>query len=163
MRKAILMLAVMSSACWAQHGGGYVFAGPATFTNSIYTFWEGSRAHVGVGGEAGLGQHVTLGGEVGALLGTGRYSRSAALLSANPAVYFIPASRAPKLDPFVTGGFTVLVRSGVEPMWNVGGGATYWFQRRLGVRFEVRDHIWMRESVSMHLVSFRVGLGFRLR
>jgi hypothetical protein len=159
--KLVLAMCVCAAVCAAQHGGGYMFAGPATFVDSSFTYWQGTRAHIGAGGEAGVGQHLTLGGEIGYLTSSGRFSRSAALASFNGSGFFIPARSSPSFDPFVTGGVSLLVRDGAAAMPNVGGGFNYWFLPRLGLRAEVRDHLWLTEGTALQILSFRFGLAFR--
>ncbi|MDQ3010723.1 MAG: hypothetical protein M3X11_08495 [Acidobacteriota bacterium] len=51
-------------------------------------------------------------------------------------------------------------RSGVDNGVNFGGGVNYWFKDRIGLRFEVRDHMFI-PSPDTHLIGFRVGLLFR--
>lgn len=46
-----------------------------------------------------------------------------------------------KLDPFVTGGYSVLWSAGHVNAGNFGGGLNYWFAKHFGLRVEARDHL----------------------
>jgi len=145
----------------AQHSQGYLFAGPLTTAGSIYTYWGGNYVNLGGGGEAALGRSFTLGGEVAGLISTReRFARNAAVLTVGPACHFVSRS-ARKLDPFVAGGFSLLVSRGVQPALAIGAGANYWFQERLGLRLEFRDHIWASEGATIQFYGARFGLAFR--
>ena len=78
------------------------------------------------------------------------------VFSANGAYHFQrPKS---KLVPFVTGGYSLAFRSFTSSGGNFGGGVQYWMKDHLGLRFEVRDHVF--SSDSPHFFQFRVGLSF---
>lgn len=64
------------------------------------------------------------------------------------------------MDPFVTAGYTLFFRSGHANLWNFGGGLNYWFASRLGLKVELRDHIWP-ENGATHYWGVRIGLNFR--
>ncbi|MGO8737245.1 MAG: hypothetical protein ACLQVM_31145 [Terriglobia bacterium] len=78
-----------------------------------------------------------------------------------PAIHFISRDSKRKFDPFVDGGFSLLVGSGVAVAIHYGGGMNYWLRRRIGLRFEFRHHIWSVESgETVNMVGFRVGIVF---
>ncbi len=146
----------------AQHTQGYVFAGPTTIPGpTAYTYWHGNYLHVGGGGEGGIGKRFSLGGEAGLLVSTAStYGRNAGVLSFGPAFHFFPSNER-KLDPFVAAGVSAIVSNGAGGMWYIGGGANYWFHRRLGLRIEFRDHVWSPESGEvLHFVGGRFGICF---
>jgi len=136
---------------------GYAFAGLMTDTTvgGEYGIHAGagaegiSRSGFGVGGEIGYFRRSRLGIENGF-----------GLLSVNPSYHFLNATKSRKLVPFATGGFSLFFRGSAAAGGNFGGGVTYWFKDRLGVRFEVRDHIPARSDLG-HFPSFRVALTFR--
>ncbi len=67
-----------------------------------------------------------------------------------------------KVEPFVTGGYTVFFRSGSASGYNFGGGFHYWFSRHVGLRFEARDSVWVTLGApDLHFVGFRIGMAFR--
>jgi hypothetical protein len=149
------------SGMFAQHTLGYGFAGVTTLPGrQVYTFWHGNYFHPGIGGEAGIGRWLTLGGEVGGLISTESLQRNAAVLSAGPAFHLLPRGTT-RIDPFVTGGLSVLVSRGAGGMLHYGGGVNYWFRPRLAFRFEVRDHLWAPEGDYVHFTSIRAGISFR--
>ena len=133
-------------------GWGYVFAGVGARSNGN----SDTLVNVGGGGEGHFGNGLGLGGEVGYLTTTGNGSEGVGLASFNTSYHFL---RTQKVVPFVTGGASVIFRSGSAGGGNFGGGAHYWMNDHLGLRFEVRDHIF--SSDSPHTVIFRVGLSFK--
>lgn len=155
-------LFAICQAAAAQHSHGYVFAGAATIPGrSAFTFWQGDYVTLGGGGEGAIGQRFTVGGEVSALLSRRvLFGRNAGVLSVGPGFHFLPRDR--KLDPFVNGGFASLVANGAGAMFYFGGGANYWFHRRIGLRFEFRDQVWTPEAGErIHFVGGRLGVSFR--
>lgn len=156
-------LCAICQAAAAQHSHGYVFAGAATIPGrSAFTFWQGDYVTLGGGGEGAIGQRFTVGGEVSALLSRQvLYGRNAGVLSVGPAFHFLPRGDR-KLDPFVNGGFALLVANGAGAMFYFGGGANYWFHRRVGLRLEFRDQVWTPEAGErIHFVGGRLGVSFR--
>ncbi len=77
------------------------------------------------------------------------------LFSPNASYHFFNST---KFVPFVTGGYTLAFRSGTAHLGNYGGGATYWFSNRIGVRVEGRDH---RDASGYHISGVRFGISFR--
>jgi hypothetical protein len=79
-------------------------------------------------------------------------------------VSYHPRSRSSpmKVDPFLDGGFSL----GWEPVsdgqqtsfFSLGGGATYWWNPRRGIRFELRDAVTLdAPQTGYHYLGFRVG------
>ena len=54
----------------------------------------------------------------------------------------------------------MVFRNAIGNGFNAGGGINYWFKERVGMRFEVRDHIFPLFG-STNLISFKVGITFR--
>lgn len=160
MRKIILgaiFLMVIQGAALAQgtterKAWGYVFggAGAATggFSNGIFSF--------GAGGEGLVYKGFGMGAEVGYVAPFERGGDGIGIFSADASYHF---NRSAKLVPFVTGGYSAAFRSGASHGGNFGGGVHYWMKDHVGLRFEVRDHVF--SSDSPHLFQFRVGLSFR--
>jgi len=69
-------------------------------------------------------------------------------------------ARHRRFAPLLAAGYTLGFRSGVGHFFHYGGGATYWFSRRVGVRLELRDLRWF-ESPRAHLWMVRFGAAFR--
>ncbi|MCU1273091.1 MAG: hypothetical protein JWO48_522, partial [Bryobacterales bacterium] len=63
-----------------------------------------------------------------------------AVASPNGYYHFIH-SRDAHVDPFVTVGYSALMRKGIQNFFNYGVGVNYWFRPSLGMRLEFRDHI----------------------
>ena len=107
-----------------------------------------------------LGKGIGVGAEVGAV-GTRQYFGDSVVgvFSPNGYYHFVHGKDI-KIDPFVTGGYTLIFRSGHANLFNFGGGMNYWFRRRLGGRLEVRDQVHT-EGASVHYWGIRFGLAFR--
>ncbi len=133
---------------------GYAFVAPGGFTEG------GSALHFGVGGEGLVYKGLGIGGEIGYLGLTRDLGAGFGVLSPDISYHFLNASKSGKVVPFVTGGYSLLFRSGAGHAFNVGGGVNYWFKERVGLRFEVRHHT----PVNTDLTPFygvRIGLAFR--
>ncbi len=152
-----LLLSFWTGAALAQSSNGYVFFGPGAITAS----GQGAGLlYYGGGGEGILGKIVGVGGELGAATST-HFEGTMGLGSANGYVHFT-SNRHARLDPFVTGGYTLMFHSGYHAnLFNFGGGVNYWFGRNLGLRLEFRDHVQPGNGSAAHLLAFRVGLTFR--
>lgn len=74
------------------------------------------------------------------------------VFSVGPSYHFNPDK---KVDPFVTGGYTLFFRSGTANGFYFGGGVDWWPRERMGLRLEGRDEVMEGE---VHFVSFRVNL-----
>ena len=63
------------------------------------------------------------------------------------------------MEPFVSGGYGAVAKfnTGVS-LFNYGGGAQYWFTKRLGARVEVLN---FQERQYRGLTSVRLGISFR--
>ena len=160
MRHAIILLVllvVFAGAIDAQSSNGYVFVAPGGVTCCGHT---AMTFQFGVGGEAVLVKGIGVGAEVGAL-GTRQFFGDSVfgVFSPNGYYHFIHG-RNIKFDPFVTGGYTLIFRSGHANLFNFGGGLNYWFRGRLGVRAEIRDQVHT-DGASVHYWGIRFGLAFR--
>lgn len=154
-RRLTVALIAITSAAFAQErkyngeGYGYFAAGS-----------NGGTATIGYGGGAvrlvykGLG----VGADVGWVHPARDVSEGFGLASVNPSWTFVNRDHPAKVTPFVTAGYTLGFKYGVASMWNWGGGATVWLNDRVGLRFEVRDHIYQGSHFN---AAFRVGVSFR--
>jgi len=113
---------------------------------------------LGVGGDAlvyrGLGASIDLGyvfprQSLGCGIG---------LLSLNPSYHFVNRSKPGKLMPFITAGYGLGFRAGSANLYNYGGGVSWWFKPKTGLRLEVRDY---RAPSGGNLVVVRTGIAFR--
>src|SRR5271157_989493 len=161
----LLMMLVASFPAAAQMSSAYVYAfgGPVAVPKSAFTRWNGDFVHAGGGGEGRLTDRFALGGEIGVLRPvTNQYAITTGLASVTPAFHFISRDSKRKFDPFVDGGFSLLVGGGgAGAAIHYGGGMNYWVRRRFGLRLEFRHHIFSPETgEAVHLVGFRVGMVF---
>src|SRR5215813_10835002 len=152
-----IFLTLLQAATFAQStsdrkGWGYAFGGAGASGPDI----SRSYFQFGGGGEALVNKGMGVGAEISYLAPFGSGGDGIGLFSGNTSYHF---SRSSKLVPFVTGGYSAAFRSGASHGGNFGGGVHYWMNEHLGLRFEVRDHIF--SSDSPHLFQFRVGLSFR--
>jgi hypothetical protein len=131
-------------------GQGYVF-----FASGIEPRNHYGTAHIGVGGEL-LFKNVGIGPEIGYLTRSRDWAGGIGVLSPNASYHFTNS----KLEPFVTGGYTLFFRDGHANGYNFGGGVNYWFSNKAALRLEARDHVLpgYRDS---HFLGFRVGLSFK--
>jgi len=135
-----------------RRGWGYVFGGAGASSGDFSTgFFQ-----VGAGGEGLVANGFGLGAEIGYLAPFRSGGNGIGLFSGDASYHF---NRSSKLVPFVTGGYSAAFRSGASHGGNFGGGVHYWMKEHVGLRFEVRDHVF--SSDSPHLFQFRVGLSFR--
>jgi hypothetical protein len=162
-----VLLLALARPLQAQHSNGYVFFAPGGITCCGHT---AMTLQFGAGGEAVLGKGIGLGAEVGAV-GTRRYFADSVVgvFSPNGYYHFVHGKHI-TIDPFVTGGYTLIFRSGHANLFNVGGGMNYWFRSRLGGRLEFRDQVHTecvelscspRDGASVHYWGVRFGLAFR--
>lgn len=138
---------------WGQIGNAYVFAAPGALTCCGESL---STLHVGGGGEVKVWKRLGAGAEIGALGPTEDFSAALGVMSANGYYHLLGSGR--KLDPFVTGGYSLFWRSGHVNMGNIGVGANYWFARHFGLRVEGRDHIRHTGGDSLHYWGVRFGI-----
>jgi hypothetical protein len=156
MKRLAVLLIVISALAAAQSSNGYLFVAPGGVTCCGHTE---STIHFGGGVDAILAKGLGLNLEIGALGPRQNFSSAVGLFSAGGAYYFRHGKDL-KLEPFVNGGYSLMFRSGHANLCYFGGGANYWLARRVGLRFELRDHLYTPDSVA-HYWGFRVGLALR--
>jgi hypothetical protein len=154
--RAAALGCLLSAVVAAQPSNGYAFFAPGGVTCCSSTTM---MLQFGVGGEAVLWKGIGVGAEVG-VLGLRHYFTDSAMGVFSPNGYYhFRHTRELKADPFVTGGYTLLFRSGHANLANFGGGLTYWFHKRLGARLEVRDQFNTTGTIG-HFWGVRLGLAF---
>jgi hypothetical protein len=134
----------------------YGFAAPGGVTVRGSTT---GTLHFGGGGEKIFGPGIGVGGELGVLGPWSNYRSALGVFSVNGSYHFF--RDRPKLDPFVTGGYTLFFRSGTANLGNFGGGVNYWLGERLALRAEVRDHVHSPGPLTIHYWGLRLGVAFR--
>ncbi len=153
---AMLLLAV-STAARAQPSHGYLFLAPGGVSSGGHT---AMTLQLGAGIDAVLFKGVGLGAELGALGPREDFASNVlGVASANGYYHFLHGR--PKADTYVTAGYSVMFRSGSFNLFNFGGGINYWFIPRLGLKAELRDHVYRPSGASIHYWGIRVGLAFR--
>ena len=134
---------------------GYAYFAPGASSPSSVAY-----AHVGAGGEGFFTRNLGAGVELGYLTPMRSWSDGIGTLSPDLVARFRAKDKNHKLEPFVTGGYTLFFRSGSACGVNFGGGVNYWFNNNVGLRLEVRDNVWTQNG-TIHFVDFRVGVTFR--
>jgi hypothetical protein len=160
---AVLVLTVCAVGS-AQKSNGYVFAGFGGITSSLK---PGKFGHFGGGLDWGVAKGVAANIEGGALYGSVYESAGFGLVSAG-ASYHPMQWKDPKVDPFVSGGYTFMgnsYRNG--SLFYFGGGLKYWLSKRKALLVEFRDHVGEHAVIlttaegNIHLWEIRAGLAFR--
>ena len=155
----LLLLVLCAGTLQAQRSNGYIFFAPggvSCCSEPVAMTLQG-----GFGGEGILGKGIGIGGELSAL-GTRQYFLDSVVgvLSVNGYYHFIHGKDS-KLDPFVTGGYTMMFRGSHINEFNFGGGANWWFARHLGLKLELRDQVYrVYGNPTLHYWGVRFGLMF---
>jgi len=136
-------------------GHGYAYFAPGASSPSSVAY-----AHLGAGGEGFFTRNLGAGVELGYLTPMRSWSDGIGTLSPNIVARFRAKDKNHKLEPFVTGGYTLFFRSATASGVNFGGGVNYWFNDNVGLRLEFRDNVWTLNA-PIHYVDFRVGVTFR--
>jgi hypothetical protein len=81
----------------------------------------------------------------------------AAVITANGSYHFLRGRS--RVEPFITAGYGTLANFGESiSMFNYGGGAQFWFHKRMGVRVELLN---FQSGGYRELTSIRFGFAFR--
>jgi hypothetical protein len=156
MSKIAFWLVLMGSAAAAQTSNAYLFVAPGGVTSYGHT---GMTIQVGGGADALIAKGLGINLELGALCPRQDFSAAVGVFSPGGTYYFRHAKEQ-KIEPFVNGGYTLMFRYGYQNLFYVGGGVNYWFSRKTGMRFEVRDHVATGYEAT-HYWGFRIGLALR--
>lgn len=138
-------------------GSAYYAVGPGFFARG--GGGAGLFSHSSLGVEVYVFRGLAVGGDIGVLRGGNCCLVQASL---NPVYHFSGSRlRSKGLAPFVTAGFTAgSPEQGISVKGlNVGGGVTWWFRNRFGLRAELRDYIFPLDHVNY--LAFRFGISFR--
>jgi len=153
----MLVLTILVVPAKAQSSHGYAFFAPGAASGSCCS---NMTLHFGGGAEGIIGKGIGVGAELGFLAPREDVGAGLGVFSPNGYFHFGRKNKDKKLDPFVTGGYTLFFRSGHANLWNFGGGVNYWFASRLGLKVELRDHVWP-DNGAVHYWGVRIGLAFR--
>jgi hypothetical protein len=155
MTRLLLSVLFWGAALHAQHTHGYFFVAPGGASAGGHT---GGTIHLGLGGEFGLNRWLGVGAEIGALGPTSDFTGGVVgVLSPNAYVHFAGTD---KFDPYATGGYSLMFRSGHANLVNFGAGMNYWFRERIALMLEFRDHV-TTGSFRVNYWGVRIGLSFR--
>lgn len=65
-----------------------------------------------------------------------------------------------RVQPFITGGYSLYFGEVAKSRWNYGGGVLIWVRDTWGLRLEARDHVPITSPTRAHSWQFRAGLTF---
>lgn len=159
----IMFLPFLAAAQDSDHskGHGYAYFAPGAMVQTGCGECDRlATAHVGGGGEGFLTRNLGVGADLGYLTPTRSWGDGIGTFSPNFVVRFRAKDNDNRVEPFVTGGYTLFFRSGTANGFNVGGGVNYWFKECVGLRLELRDNVWT-EFGTVHYVGFRIGVTSR--
>jgi hypothetical protein len=133
-------------------GDGYVFF---SLDKSVAaSFADGFT--VGLGGDALFYKGCGAGFDLGYLFPRRSVGDGIGLVSLNGTYHLRNRIAAGRFEPFAVAGYGLAFRSGHLNLYDLGGGATYWFYRHLGARIELRDYRSPRYGE--YDFTFRFGL-----
>jgi hypothetical protein len=156
--RVALVLACLAWPALAQRSNGYLVVAPGFVGSSGGT--SDTTLHFAIGGEAIIGRGFGAGAEVGYFTPARDMGAGIGIASVN-GYYHFRHSRSVRTDPFVTGGYSLLFRTGTLNTFNFGGGANIWLAKHAGIRAEFRDHVYPEGNSGVHYVDFRFGVSFR--
>jgi opacity protein-like surface antigen len=181
---AVPMLGLAQSADKQSQIEGYVFIAPivsntrfifnpayygTVFTSgqlpADYIFHERGGVNLGFGGEANVYKGMGVGVELGyanTAWSLDRYT-AVGLGSTDLSYHFRPKKNHKRVDPFVTGGYSLYFGHGETSGFNLGGGVNLWAAKHAALRLEGRyyDHIGYLFHNVNRFVALRVGMTFR--
>jgi hypothetical protein len=150
-----LTTVLITTSASAQRSMGYWFVAPGALTAAGHNSFT---IHMGGGGEFAIWKGISGGIEGGAVGLAHDYTDSVQGVASANAYYHFFHSRDARLDPFVTGGYSLFFRHGASSLGNFGGGLNYWIWKTAAVRVEFRDHV--SGGPTAHYWGFRLGMSF---
>lgn len=137
------------------------------YKGSVYGYFTGGGCQHGygiVGGGAGAEGFLWRGLTIGIEGGAHTYVNDKGFGDLHMPVgyHFVDRKKSAKVDPFVSfspaGLFYRTSGNGIGYATHGGGGVTYWFKPRLGVRMEFRVHTFGYDEVT---AQGRIGISYR--
>jgi hypothetical protein len=116
---------------------------------------------MGIGGGGNYRSSIGLGGGVDLSYLAPWRDKGDGIGALSPYLYYSYLKKRNKVEPFLSGGYTLFFRSGTANGINFGGGVHYWFAKKIGLKLEFRDDLFLYTSPHYHFVSFRIGVAFR--
>jgi hypothetical protein len=135
-------------------GTGYMFFAPGTTS-------ESHVATLQFGGGGNYRSSLGLGGGVDVSYLTPRVSMGDGMGTLSPYLYYSFLKPKSKIEPFVSGGYTLFFRNGSANGINFGGGIHYWFTKKVALKLEFHDDVMLSSYHNAHFVGFRMGVAFR--
>lgn len=119
--------------------------------------------HITAGGEGFFYRGFALGADLGPLFPAktqpfiSRYDDLVGLGSLNLSYHLLPKTPDRKLEPFITGGYSLFFRAGTFDGYNIGGGTNLWLSDGVAIRVEGRVH----STSQYRFAGFGIGMTFR--
>jgi hypothetical protein len=158
---AVVFVIPMSASAQVQDAkwNAYAFLAPAM--RSIDGGKGRAYLHIGGGAEGFIYRGLSLCAEIGPGIPFSPGDHVYGLGSSNITYHFPAITTDRKMDPFLTGGYSLLFGnlslSSNQSGYNAGGGANFWLLRRAATRLEFRH----QSSVHYKTMEVRVGMTFR--
>jgi|SRR5262245_8320233 len=153
-----LSLPALAQTSNSSRGQGYLFVAPGVVMGNS-RLSSGASFHIGGGGEGFVYKGLGVGAEIGAVGQLPDFSNYYfGLGSVNLSYHFPPSATEPKLEPFVSLGYTLFFRAGLTHGGHAGFGVNRWLNKNVALRFEIRDDV---EGGHGHLLGFRIGVTLR--
>ncbi len=135
-------------------GTGYLFFAPGIY----------GRDHSGAiqfGGGGNYRSSIGLGGGLDAsYLAPWSYTGEG-IGTFSPYLYYSYLKKESRIEPFLSGGYTLFFRSSTANGINFGGGIHFWFNRKIALKLEFRDDVMLSSYQNIHVLGFRMGVAFR--
>ena len=148
-----LAIALPAAAQDTHKTSGYAYFGAGTVYGNDFRY-----VNLGGGAEHLIHKGTTVGADVGYLGFHHNFTQEGfGLVSPSVGYNFL---RSTKVVPFASAGYSVAFRNATSNMFHYGGGVTYWFKPRAGLRVEVRDYRFA-DYPADHATVVRVGFSFR--
>jgi hypothetical protein len=130
-------------------------------------FQKRGGVNTGFGGEVFIYKGLGVGAEAGYAAPNWSFNGNDGLgvVSLDASYHFFNNKNHKRLEPFISGGYSLYYgeRTETESGVNVGAGVNLWFAKHAALRLEIReqDHINYFHSPFTRFVAFRVGMTFR--
>ena len=105
--------------------------------------------------------HFGAGADIEGLIPGQSTANAVGIASFNAYGHLFNALGDKNIDPFVTGGYSIVFRNFAANGVNVGGGINYWFREKVGLVLAGRFAHATVQSVGTNFLEVRIGLTFR--
>ncbi len=146
----------------SSRGEVYFFGGLFASKSIGYPSVPAGGVNAGFGGDLFLDKRWAVGAEAGYANASNYYSLGTG--SIDLSCHFLGHQNRRKIDPFVTGGYSIYYGNrGANSGYNFGGGVNFWVAKHVASRLEIRDngHSEPQFAGIGNFAAFRAGVTFR--